>query len=383
MVNIRRNPIPMMFVLVALVCFAACSRSSAPPPGEAIRIGVINSLTGRFDSDGPGVQKGIEMAVEEINEKGGINGRKIQLLVEDDASNKEQAVRAFEKLANESKVAVVIGPLSSGASVATMPLANKYQVVQISPLAGHMDLTRADDYAFRVYTNEEIAARFLTKFATERFKAKRVAFMNQDFEFGALNRQFVRENFRNGGIEVVADELVKENQEDFRPQLTRIRAVKPDLLIYPSFFFEGGGIKLTSQAEELLAGAPNILIAGTACLSVLQSLNVSFPEHLYFANETFGHDHRDNPVMQDFITKYEKRFSTPATPHPAAAHATVYAVKSAMEKGGFAGPQIKSALQNVDIETAFGRIKFDKNGGNIGASYSLYQLKDKQLVLVQ
>jgi len=377
-----RNPI-LTWLGLSLFCVGACASPSPAQPAtpKPISIGVINSLSGRFDSFGPAVQKGLELAVEEINAQGGINGRKIQLLVEDDASNREQAVKAFEKLASESKVAVVIGPLSSSASVATLPLANKYQVVQIAPLAGHPDLTRANDYAFRMYTTEEISTRFLAEFAG-RLKAKRVAFMNQDTEFGNTNSRLLKENLTNTGIKVVADERIPVNQRDFRPQLTRIRDLKADLLIYPSFFFEGGGTTLTKQAEELLTGGPNIMIAGTACLVFLQDPRVS-PERLYFSNETFGRDHRDHPVMQDFITKYEKHFFTPATPHPAVGHATMSVVKTAMEKGGFTGPGIKSALQTVDMETAFGRVKFDSNGGNVGASYSLYQLKDKQLVLVK
>lgn len=374
------NHILTTVALLTLFCSGACTKTPPSPP-EPINIGVINSLTGRFDSIGLAVQKGLEMAVEEINGKGGINGRTIKLLVEDDASKTEQAVRAFEKLANESKVPVIIGPLSSGASVATMPLANKYQVVEIPPVAGDPALTRDDDYVFRVYTTDEITARDVVKYAIERFKAKRVAVLNEDSKFGVATMGLLKDSFSKAGVQVVADERVKQGEKEFRPQLARMYQARPDLLIYPSLFFEQS-VELTKQILEIIRipMIPN-LIMGTACLWTFDT--VSYPPDVYFLNETFGSDIPNNRTMREFIANYRQRNSTAPSPFPAAGHATVYVVKSAMEKGGFTGTQIKSALSGVDVETAFGMVKFDSKGGNVGAGYSLYQLKDKQLALAQ
>lgn len=138
-------------VVLALALWFANPPTQLTQAAATIRIGAIDPLTGPFAAYGEPVRDGMLLAVDEINAKGGINGRKIELLLEDDGGDPKVSVNAFTKLATVSKVPVIIGPLSSGASMATAPLANRYRVVQISTLAGTIDLTKAGDYAFRIY----------------------------------------------------------------------------------------------------------------------------------------------------------------------------------------------------------------------------------------
>ncbi len=208
-----------------------------------------------------------------------------------------------------------------------------------------------------------------------------MAVLNEDTKYGAENSRRLRENFAKVGAQVVADERFAQNDKGFRSQLARLFAGHPDLLIYPSLFLEQS-LEITKEISQIVQGPsiPNMVV-GTACLQTFDT--VSYPANVFFLNETFGTDQTANRTMQDFITGYRQRNSTMPTPFVAAGHASVNVVKTALQKGGVTGAQIKSALHSVDDETALGRVKFDSTGGNTGIGYSLYQLKGKQLVLAQ
>ena len=178
----KKRLILWIIVAVAVVGAAvwyARRGSDLSPAATPIRIGAIDPLTGPFAAYGEPVRDGMLLAVDEINAKGGIGGRKIELLLEDDGGDPKNSVSAFTKLATVSKVPVVIGPLSSGASMATAPLAERYKVVQLSTLAGTIDLSKAGDYVFRIYPSSEIGSRYIAKIAIEKFKAKKAALRMQ------------------------------------------------------------------------------------------------------------------------------------------------------------------------------------------------------------
>lgn len=183
-------------LLVAAILTTGCpqtQKQETPPPkvSEPIRIGAIDPQTGPFAAYGEPVKEGMLLAVDEINAKGGINGRKIELLLEDDAGDPKNAVNAFTKLATVSKVPIIIGPLSSGASMATAPLANQYKVVELATLAGTINLTNAGDYVFRIYPSSEIGSRYIAKMAVEKFKAKKAAILYPTNPFGVASKKFV------------------------------------------------------------------------------------------------------------------------------------------------------------------------------------------------
>ena len=127
--------------------------------GQPLVVGVINPTTGPFAAYGVPVRDGILLAVDEINAAGGVDGRKLEVVMEDDGGDPKNSVNAFTKLATVSKVPVVIGPLSSGCSMATAPLAEQYKVVQISTLAGAIDLTKDRRFVFRIYPSSEVGSR--------------------------------------------------------------------------------------------------------------------------------------------------------------------------------------------------------------------------------
>jgi branched-chain amino acid transport system substrate-binding protein len=355
----------------------ACTRSE---PKETIRIGEINPLTGPLAALGESVRSGILLATDEVNSKGGIGGRKLELLSEDDGSDPKSSVNAFTKLATVSKVPVVIGPLSSATSMATAPLAGKYKVVQLSTLAGTMDLTKAGDYVFRIYPSSEMGSRFIAKVAIERFKAKRVALFYANNALGVSSRKFISEVVQQAGVAIVATETFNDGDRDFRTQLTKIRDADPDVIMCSAYYEDGAQILV--QSKELGLNKP-ILGEDNWFGPIAQTAGDAL-KNLYFVDVTFGPEVKDNKLMQEFANAFRLHYNKPANSHAAAGYAAVYVVKHAIEMGGYDGTKIKDALYKTDMLTAFGRIKYDENGDNVGATYALFQInKENERVLVQ
>lgn len=363
--------------LVVIIILVAVTRDREP---NVVRIGAIDPLTGPFAAYGEPVRDGMLLAVEEINANGGINGQQVELLLEDDGGDPKASVSAFTKLATVSHVPVIIGPLSSSASMATAPLADRYQVVQLSTLAGTIDLTHAGDYVFRVYPSSEIGSRYIARIAVDKFKAKRAAIFYPNNPFGVASKQFVGDVLKDAGVDVVAVETFNDGDRDFRTQLTKISQAKPDVIICSAYYEEGAQILV--QAKQLGLDVP--ILGEDGWFGPIASIAGDALANLYFANVAFGPEFKDNQAMQDFIVAFKARFNKSPNSYSAAGYAAVYVVKATIEQGGYDGTKITDALYHLDINTAFGRIRFDSNGDNAGATYDLFQLNSQnQPILVR
>ncbi len=358
--------------LLALVSPLSCK--SVTERG-VIRIGVINSLTGEFAAFGEQVRDGLDLAVEQLNAKGGIRGSKIELVVEDDGSNQERAQAAFEKLATQAKVVAIVGPISSGATRATAPLAQRYRIPQISPIAHASDLLNAGN-TFLIFPTTEAVSRQAANVALDRFKAKRVAVLNPETAFGRSSTQALLEAFR-GRAEVIANETFKEGQREYSAQVEAIVAANPDVVIYPSYY-EGESIQITRQFQAATAARDRIIIIviGSACQELLRDPVVaSIPAgQLFFVNETFG---------PQFASGFTNRFKATPTTYAAAAYSAVSLVQKAIEKGGAQPGKIEQELRSATFDTAFGKVQFERSGANVGASVGLFTVRDGQLQAVR
>lgn len=365
-----------IIALVAIVIAGVWLSRRSPQGVEAtspLRIGAIDSLTGPFAAYGEPVRDGMLLAVEEINAKGGINGQKCELLLEDDGGDPKNAVNAFTKLATVEKVPVIVGPLSSGCSMATAPLADRNKVVQISTLAGTIDLSKAGDYVFRIYPSSEVGSRYVARIAVEKFKAKRAALFFANDAFGVTSRKFITEVLKHKSVEIVADETFNGGDRDFRTQLTKIIQVKPDVLMCSAYYEEGAQILV--QAKQLGLNLP--ILGEDGWFGPIAAIAGDALKNLYFANIAIASEFGDNKPMQDFIAAFKKRYNKPPNSYSAAGYTGVFIAKHAVETGGYDGTKIKDSLYKTDVLTAFGRVKYNSDGDNVGAEYALFQLNEK------
>ncbi len=381
--NLRGVALVVVIIGVVAIAWRLRPRGTAVTDGSSsggkrtdactMRIGAIDPLTGPFASYGEPVRDGMLLAVDEVNAQGGINGCAIELSLEDDSGDPKTAVSAFTKLATVTKVPIIIGPLSSGASMATAPLADRYQVVQLATLAGTIDLTNAGDYVFRIYPSSELGSRYIARVAIERFKAKRAAILYPNNAFGFASKKFVTEVMSQAGVDIATVETFSDGDREFRTQLTKIKNAAPDVLLCSAYYEEGAQILV--QAKQLGLNVP--ILGEDGWFGPIASIAGDALKNLYFANVAFGAEQADNHLMQTFIAAFQKRYNRKATSFAAAGYAAVYVVKGAVERGGQSAPKIKEALYHLDLQTAFGRIQYDKNGDNIGSTYALFQLDEK------
>lgn len=365
----RLLSIVLVMALITITLIIGCAKK----PKE-IKIGAIIPLTGGFATYGEPVRDGMLLAIEEINNAGGIEGGKIKLVIEDDAGDPKTSVNAFTKLATTDRVPVILGPLSSGCSMATAPVAEKNKVVQISTLAGIPALSEAGDYVFRIYPSSEIGARYVAEEAIKRFKPKKVAILYANNPFGQTSRKIYEEESKEFNLEVVAVESFSDGDQDFRTQLTKIKKASPEILLCSTYWVEGARILI--QMQELGIDIPVLGEDGWRG-AIAEIVGKKGLENLYFADIAFGPEFEDYNIMQRFIDNFESKYHTKASTYAATGYDAVYIAKEAIEEGGYNGEGIKNAVYKIDYMGALGYIKFNENGDDIGVVFALFQLNEE------
>jgi len=366
----------MLFVGVLLAGLATpvdwSARLNAQPRAR-FRIGLVTALSGWSGAFAGDVRVGAQLAVDEINLAGGVNGRRFELVIKDDWTNLEASLKGFNELV-ASGVTVILGPDTTEGALATIPLARQRNVLQILPTAQTNDERgHADDNTLFLYPPiraEEVAT---AKFAQERFRARKVAIINPEDPYGDARSRALTEELRKANIEVVADERFKQIQGDFSPQIKKIVASQPDIVVFPAFLFERSAM-LVQQARAAGLRVP-LVGEGAACSLTIDILLKGDPidNQIFFVNEAFSQEFRDNPVMQRFIEAYEPRAYV-ANTLGAAGHAAVMLIRDAVAKNALAPRAMKEHILASKAQTALGTVAFDRNGDNVGVQYSLFQL---------
>ena len=276
---------------------------------DVILLGEIGSLTGNQATFGISTQRGVQMAIDEINAAGGVTlkdgtKKKVDVRVYDDQGKPEEAANAASRLINQNHVKVILGEVASTNSLAMAPKAQESQTPMISPSSTNPKVTQVGDYIFRVCFIDPFQGLVMAKFATENLKLKNVAVLKDnksDYSIG-LSQVFVDELKKMGGT-IVAEEAYSQGDTDFRAQLTAIKGKKPDAIYVPGYYTDVGVI--ARQARQLGITAP--LLGGDGWESEkLFELGGAAIEGSYFSNHYSSED--PSARVQDFIKGYEAKF---------------------------------------------------------------------------
>ena len=228
--------------------------------GETIKIGANLELSGGVASYGSSINEGAKLAIKEINEAGGINGKKIDYIVADNKSDNAEAVAAATKLAVQDKVVAMIAPATSGNTIASVQIANNNKIPIVTPSGTSETITVNEDgsineYAFRTCFIDPFQGVVAANFATEELSAKNVAIYvdsSNDYSKG-LAAAFKAQLEANGGT-VVIEESYVTTDVDFKPTLTNIKSENPDFVFIPGYYEQVGLI--VKQARELGIDVP-------------------------------------------------------------------------------------------------------------------------------
>ena len=286
--------------LAALLSMSCGKRGS----GDEIVVGEYGSLTGTTATFGQSTDNGIKLAFDEINAAGGVLGKKLRVIVEDDRSQPEEAATAVTKLINQNHVVAVLGEVSSSRSLAAAPICQSNKIPMISPSSTNPRVTQIGDYIFRVCFIDPFQGLVMAKFAANTLKLKKVAILvdvRNDYSVGL--QTFFRQNFRQLGGEIVAEQSYSEGDSDFKAQLTQIKAANPEAIYVPGYYTEVATI--ARQSRELGMTMP--LLGGDGWDSPrLFEIGGDALNGCYLSNHYSVDD--PSPAIQKFVGDYRGKY---------------------------------------------------------------------------
>lgn len=359
----------------------AAKGPEAGPAGETIKIGVNYELSGGVATYGKASVDGIKLAVDQINEAGGVNGKQIELVVYDNKSEPAEATTLATKLMTQDKVLAQLGPATSGSFKAVIPVATKNQVPVASGSATADDVTvnadgSVNEFAFRVCFNDSFQGTAMANFASNKLNAKSAVIIkdtSSDYAKG-LAENFSKTFTANGGT-IVAEEAFAAKDTEFSGILTRIKGKQFDVIYLPGYYEEAGLI--IKQARELGINAPVLGADGFDSPTLLELAGAKALNDVYFTNHYSSLD--QDPKVVQFIADWKKAHNE----EPNAFHALGYdlakwaadSVGRAKELTGVGVRDAMAATQNFEGVT--GTFSIDDNHNPV-KSIVVIGLKDGQ-----
>jgi branched-chain amino acid transport system substrate-binding protein len=370
-----------LLLITTLFTSLACERrgevgSSGGGTGP-ILVGYYGDLSGRTSSFGQSTKNGVEMAADEINKAGGIDGRQIQIITEDDQGEPNKAATVVTKLINQDKVVALLGEVASSNTLAAAPKAQEGKVPMISPSSTNPAVTEVGDYIFRVCFIDPFQGEVMAKFAAQNLKAKRAAILydfNSDYSRGLY--QFFKRSFTGLGGQVVTEQSYTQGDRDFSGQLTQIRGANPDVIYVPGYYGEVGVI--ANQTKQLGIKAP--LLGGDGWdAPQLWELGGAALDGDYISNHYSVDD--PTPAIQKFVADYRERFKILPDALAALGYDSMKVLADAIRRaGGTDNVKLRDAIaQTKNFPGVTGAITIDA-GRNAVKPAVVLKLKDLKFV---
>ena len=377
-----KRTILALLLITTLFASFACERrngsgTNVSDSGGEIVVGYYGDLTGRTASFGQSTRNGVEMAVDEINKAGGIMGRKVRVIVEDDQGEPNKAATVVSKLVNQDKVHAVLGEVASSNSLAAAPKAQEAKVPMISPSSTNPNVTQVGDFIFRVCFIDPFQGDVMAKFAAKNLKATKAAILydfNSDYSRGL--REFFTRSFKASGGQIVAEQSYTQGDRDFSGQLTQIRAANPDVIYVPGYYGEVGVI--ANQTKQLGIKAPLLGGDGWDSPQLWQlggaSLNGDYISNHYSVDDPM-------PAVQKFVADYKERFKLSPDALAALGYDSMRVLADAITRAASTdGTKLRDAIAATkNFPGITGTITIDKDRNSVKSAVVL-KLQDGKFV---
>lgn len=362
-------------IAVVAVGFWTVGRDSDRSTGGSITIGAISPFTGDGARYGETARTGIDLAVDEINAAGGINGATLVVQYEDDKGNQADAVSAFNKLVSIDNVPAILGPFYSGNVLAAAPVANRNQVVLLTGSATSDNVRTAGEFVFRVCPSNDRQADTIARYARDQLNLQTAFVIYRNVDYGVTLRDAFESSFTALGGTIVGAEAVPADASDVRAQLAKVKAAAPDLIFAAVHFPEGGA--LLRQAKEL---AIDSIVMGTDGGHDPQLIEIAgdAADGSYWVTIGWG-DEASNPAVSNFRQAYRDRYNNDPGVYSGlyydAAKVLARALSAAADD---TGTGVRDALMGVRYEGPTGLTEFDANG-DVSKPYTIYKVEDGAL----
>jgi branched-chain amino acid transport system substrate-binding protein len=344
--------------LAALVLSAGLLAGCAKKTSDSIKIGEFASLTGKEAAFGQSSHKGTVLAVEELNAEGGLLGKKVELLTEDNQSKQGESATIVKKLISHEKVIALLGEVASGRSLEAAPICQAAKIPQISPSSTNPAVTETGDYIFRVCFIDPFQGTAMAKFAKDSLHLKKVALLTSvSSPYSVGLAKYFKETFAAIGGEVAIEQKYSEGDKDFKAQLTAIKAAGVDGIFVPGYYTEAALI--SKQARELELNFPIFGGDGWEAPQLIE-IGGKAMEGTYYS--THYSPENSSPAVQAFVKKFRARFDG-ETPDAMAAlgYDSAMVLADAIKRAGTTdGPKLRDALAATkDYEGVTGQTTID------------------------
>ncbi len=343
--------------LVIASLLSACQTQGSS--GDKVRIGVFMSTTGTTANFGISSVNGIKMAADEINAAGGINGKPVELLVQDDRSDASEAATIVTKFVTQDQVHAVIGEVASSRSIAAAPIAQNAKIPMLTPSSTNPDVTKKGDFIFRSCFIDPYQGAAIAQFAAKTLGAKSAAIMvdrKNDYSTGL--EKVISEVFTRFGGKIVATQSYQEGDQDFNAQLTSLKGSNPEVIFVPGYYNDVGLI--AKQARDKGITVP--LIGGDGWDSEqLYKIGGTDLNGSYFTNHYSPFDTAPNVVK--FVNDYKKRYNSTPDALAATAYDAANIMFDAIKRAkSLSGTDIRDALQATNaFPGVTGTVTFNQN----------------------
>lgn len=360
----RVSKVLTALVLGTVLAGLAAGCGGGEKKADTIKVGANLEMTGGSASYGISSKNAIELAFKEINEKGGINGKQLELVVADNKSEAAEATNAMQKLVSQDNVVAVIGPNLSSSVIAASAINNSAKVLDIAPMATNPYVTvdqasgKTKDFNYRTCFIDPFQGTVMAKFATAELGVVNAAILidnSSDYAKGLA--QFFKENFVKEGGAVTAEESYLQKDTDFKATLTKIKATNPDFLYVPGYYQEVGLI--VKQARELGMNMPIAGGDGWDSAKMPEIAGAAALNNTYFSSLYSPDDSSD--INKNFVAAYEKAYGQKPDVFAALSYDSALLVAEAIKNAGSTEPaKISEAMAKINgFSGVSGSVTFD------------------------
>ncbi|MEX2287297.1 MAG: ABC transporter substrate-binding protein [Planctomycetaceae bacterium] len=359
----------------SLSLFSGCPSGASNGGDNTIVIGHYASLSGSEATFGRSTDNGIQLAVEETNDAGGIDGKQIRLITYDDKGESNAAGAAVTRLVTSDNVTAVLGEVQSGLSLAGAPVCQEYKVPMISPSSTNPRVTKVGDMIFRVCFIDSFQGYVCAKFARESapVKADKIAVLyNQADPYSTGLAEEFKKAFESMGGQVTIQEAYTGGDQDFDPQLRKIRGTNPGMIFIPGYYTDVANIAI--QARRLDINVP--LLGGdgwdSARLAEIAKENI---DGSFYSNHYAQQD--PDPRVQNFIAKYDAKYNAKPDGLAALGYDAAMLLFDAMRRSeSLSGPHLAKALAATrDFAGVTGTISIDAERNAVKPAVMLQMVK--------
>jgi branched-chain amino acid transport system substrate-binding protein len=343
-------------ILASLLIALACQPSGG---ADKVRIGVFMSTTGDTANFGISSVNGIKMAADEVNAAGGINGKQVELLVQDDRSDASEAATIVTKFVTQDQVHAIIGEVASSRSIAAAPIAQNAKIPMLTPSSTNPEVTKKGNYIFRSCFIDPVQGAAIAQFGAKSLNAKRGALMvdrKNDYSTGL--EKVINEVFTRLGGQIVVTQSFQAGDQDFNAQITSIKGANPDVIFVPGYY--GDVALFAKQARDKGITVP--ILGGDGWDSPsLYKIGGSALDGCYFSNH-YSPDDAD-PIVQKFVGDYKARYGTIPDALAATAYDAARIMFDAIKRANsLEGSAIRDALAATkEFPGVTGKVTFNEN----------------------